>query len=98
MPPSFLLEKNTREGAMAITGSPQRTEGLDANAAKFGVTVLEWFYLSGPFDFVLKVEAADDESMEAFVMATSRGGNVKAEFARAYTPQAWKAIVSRIPA
>lgn len=82
---------------LSITESPKRTEGLDAAAARFGVTVLEWFYLSGPFDFILKVQAPDDESKEAFVMATSRGGNVRAEFARAYAPDAWKEIVNRIP-
>ena len=97
MPTYFILEESTREGMLSITDSPRRTESLDANAAKFGVTVVEWFYLSGPFDFVLKVEAADDESIEAFVMATSRGGNVRAQYARAWTPESWKAIVARIP-
>ena len=97
MPTYVILEKTTREGMLTVTDSPARTESLDANAAKFGVTVTEWFYLSGQFDFLLKVEAPDDESIEAFVMATSRGGNVKAEYARAYRPQEWKDIVARIP-
>ena len=98
MPTYFVFEKTTREGMISITDSPKRTEGLESNAAKFGVSVLEWFYLSGPFDFLLKVEAVDDESMEAFVMATQRGGNVSMQYARAYLPEAWKALVARVPA
>ena len=92
----FIMEKSTREGMLSVTESPKRTEGLDENAARFGVQVLEWFYLSGQYDFILKVDAPNEESIEAFVMATSRGGNVRAEFSRAYDPAAWKAIVGRI--
>ena len=53
----FILERSTREGMLAVAGSPKRTEGLNDSAARFGVTVHEWYYLAGEFDFILKVDA-----------------------------------------
>ena len=93
----FITETATREGMMTIKDAPRRAEGVVAAAAAFGVEVEEWFYTVGPFDFIMKVTAPDDESVAAFVMAVRASGNVTARSARAYTPQAWASIVARIP-
>jgi len=93
----FITETSTREGAMSVNGAPERAKGVVTFAEGFGVQVVEFFYcLSGP-DFIMKVEAPDDESVAAFVLAINRSGNVRAEVTRAFTPDEWGAIVDRIP-
>ena len=74
----FITETVTREGMMTVKDAPRRAEGVVAAAAKFGVEIEEWFYTVGPYDFIMKVTAPDDESVAAFVMAVRASGNVTA--------------------
>ncbi|MDE0653857.1 MAG: GYD domain-containing protein [bacterium] len=92
----FLFETMTREADMSVGDAPERAKGVVAAAAGYGVDILEWFYTVGPVDFVMKVEAPDDESVAAFVMALRRSGNVKATSLRAYTPDEWGELVARL--
>lgn len=92
----FILETVTREGMMTVSEAPQRARGVVAAAAKLGVRIVEWYHTGGPFDFIMKVEADDDEAVAAFVMSVRRSGNVKAFSMRARTPDAWESIVERL--
>ena len=93
----FITETATREGMMTVTEAPKRAEGVVAAAAAFDVEIVEWFYTTGPFDFIMKVTAPSDEAVAAFVMAVRRSGNVTAQMTKAFTPAEWTAIVERIP-
>lgn len=93
----FLTETITREGMITVKEAPTRSDGIPKLAERFGVNIEEWFYTVGPFDFIMKVTAPDDESVAAFAMALRASGNVLAQSAKAYTPDAWKTIVARIP-
>ncbi len=93
----FITETVTREGMMTVTEAPRRSEGVEAAAAAFEVEIVEWFFTTGPFDFIMKVNAPNDEAAAAFVMAVRRSGNVTAQMTRAFTPGEWKDIVGRIP-
>jgi uncharacterized protein with GYD domain len=46
---------------------------------------------------LMKAEAADDETIAAFVISINAGGNVSAKYYRAYTPEEWTALVGRLP-
>ncbi len=92
----FILETSTRDGAMSVKSAPERSKGVVASGEKMGVRIIEWFYAIGPFDFIMKAEAPDDETMAAFIIAINAGGNVTAKYYRVYTPQAWTALVGRL--
>lgn len=93
----FITETITQQGKQSIDEAPARSQGVEQAAGGYGVRLLEWFFTpGGEFDFIMKVEAPDDESVEAFVMAVQRTGNVHAAATRAYTPPEWKEIVGRL--
>lgn len=92
----FITETVTREGMMTVDEAPKRAEGVVEAARGFGVEIQEWFFTVGPFDFIMKVEAPDHESVTAFVMAVRRSGNVTADLLRAYTPHEWAGLVGRL--
>ncbi len=93
----FILETFTREGVTSVREAPGRSDGVITTAQRMGVTVLEWFYVIGPFDYIMKAEAPDEETIAAFVMLINAGGNVTAKYFKAFTPEEWKGIVARLP-
>lgn len=97
MPTYFITENATREAMMSVKGAPKRAEGVVAFAASMNVTILEFYYCMSEFDFIMKVEAPDDESVAAFCMAVRKSGNVTAKVTRAFTPEEWADIVDRVP-
>ncbi|WDR03886.1 GYD domain-containing protein [Devosia algicola] len=94
----FITEKVTREAMMTVKEAPGRAKGVVTFAASFDVRIIEFFYCNNLFDFVMKVEAPDEESVTAFVMALNKSGNVTAQMTRAYTPDEWAGLVERLPA
>ncbi|RMF39685.1 MAG: GYD domain-containing protein [Alphaproteobacteria bacterium] len=54
-----------------------------------------WFCMA-EFDLIVKVSAPDYESVMAFVIAARRTGNVTASVTRAFTPEAWDGMISRM--
>ena len=92
----FITETVTREGMMTVSEAPERAKGVVAFAHGLGVEVKEFFYTVGPFDFIMKVEAPDDETIASFLMAIRRTGNVTANSMRAFTPDEWGEIVRRL--
>ena len=93
----FILETGTAAGAATVREAPKRSEGVISAGERMGVKIHEWFFTLAPFDFIMKVEAPNDETVAAFVMAINASGNVHAKFYRAYTPGEWKDIVARLP-
>ena len=96
MPTYFIFETTTREGMLTVTDAPKRSEGLPAAAASYGVKIIEWFFLAEVHDFVMKVEAPDDETIMTFVLSIARGGNVTPRFSRAFSPAEWTEMVGKI--
>ena len=92
----FILETSTREGSTTVRDATRRAQGVVAAAERMGVKVIEWFYTIGPFDFLMKAEAANDETIAAFVISINAGGNVSAKYYRAFTPEEWTALVGRL--
>ena len=97
MPLYFITEDVTREGMMTCEEAPDRAKGVVGLAEKLNVTVLEFHYCMAHFDFIMKIEASDDESACAFAMAVRRSGNVTAQVTRAFTSEEWTEIVARLP-
>ena len=58
LPISF-WSPGTIEGMRTVRDAPKRSEGILAAGERMGVRVVEWFHTVAPFDFLMKVEAAD---------------------------------------
>jgi uncharacterized protein with GYD domain len=92
----FILETVTREAAMTVDEAPVRAARVPAVAARFGVDLIEWHFTLADFDFLMKVEADDEDAVTAFSLALSRSGNVRTQVVRAYSPEGWTQIVGRV--
>ena len=80
-----------------MVDAPKRSKGVVAFAAEMGVEIIEFYFCTSLFDFVMKVRAPDDETVAAFCMAANRSGNVTAKATRAFEPDEWAAIVGKLP-
>ena len=96
MPTYFILETVTREGMMTVDEAPARAAGVVDLAASYGLTLQEWFFTTGSSDFLMKLDAPDEEKLAVFVMALRRSGNVTVEVLRAYEPTRWAELVGRL--
>src|SRR5262249_33832070 len=96
MPTYFILETSTREGSTTVRDAPRRSQGVVAAAEKMGVRAVEWFYTVRPFDFLMKADAPDDETIAAFAMSINAGVNVSAKSHRAFTRAEWATLVARL--
>ena len=93
----FLIENSTSQGLASIKSAPERAGGVVELAKSFGVEVIEWFFTIGPFDYIMKLEAPDDESVAAFRLAIGSKGVVTVQSLKAFTPGEWASIIARIP-
>lgn len=96
MPIYFVLETVTREGMMTVDEAPARAARVVEVGDAYGAHVVEWFFTTGSADFVMKIEAPDDDTMAVFTMALRRSGNVTVKVLRAYTPETWRGFVERL--
>ncbi|AXT84264.1 hypothetical protein C6I20_03020 [Aeromicrobium sp. A1-2] len=92
----FITETNTREAMLTVKEAPARSGGVPDLARKHGLEILEWFFTTGEFDFIMKVESPDEESVAVFAMALRRSGNVTVSVLKAYEPSAWAELVGRL--
>jgi uncharacterized protein with GYD domain len=87
----------TDQGIRAVKESPARLNAAVEAAAAVGVKVLGAYYTQGPYDLVVISEADDETTAAAFTLATGSLGNVRSVSMRAWTPEGFADIVSKMP-
>lgn len=87
----------TDQGIRAVKESPTRLQAGIKAAEAAGLKVLGAYYTQGPYDLVIVSEGEDEEAATAFTLGTAAQGNVRTITMRAWTPEAFSRIVSRIP-
>jgi uncharacterized protein with GYD domain len=96
MPTYIVLGSYTDQGIRNIKDTPRRTDAVKEAARKAGVTVKDTFWTLGAYDFVSILEAADDETIMAFGMATGALGNVRTQTLRAFSSADIGAIIGKM--
>jgi uncharacterized protein with GYD domain len=91
------LLKYTDQGIKDIKGAPSRLASAKRAATKMGCKLVSYHLTFGPYDAVTVVDAKDDESMAAFILATASLGNVGTLTMRAFTETELKSIVAKLP-
>ena len=97
MPLYVTLYNFTDQGIRAVKESPTRLQAGIKAAEEAGLKVLGAYYTQGPYDLVIVSEGKDEEAATAFTLGTAAQGNVRTITMRAWTPEAFSRIVSRIP-
>ncbi|CAA9429592.1 MAG: hypothetical protein AVDCRST_MAG64-3387 [uncultured Phycisphaerae bacterium] len=86
----------TDQGMRGIEDSPQRATAFRQAAGRAGVTVREVYWTLGGHDGVLILEAPDDVSVAAALVALGRLGNVRTHALRAFGPDEVQSILAKV--
>jgi uncharacterized protein with GYD domain len=89
----ILLTQRTDQGIKNAKASPKRAQDAREMAKKFGVEWKSFYMTMGAYDFVLTVEAADDQALAKFVVALGSQGNVRTTTLKAFTEAEYKGII-----
>jgi uncharacterized protein with GYD domain len=85
----------TDQGIKSFGNTIDRAEAAGQLAAKVGVTIKQIYWTMGAYDIVSILEAADDESVTAFMLALSSLGNLRTTTMRAFDAAEMREIVAK---
>jgi uncharacterized protein with GYD domain len=97
MPTYISLIQFTTQGLETIDESPKRAEAFTVAAEKMGVSVRKIFWTTGGYDGILSIDAPDDASAAAAILALSRDGNVKTQMLRAFDQSEFQELLDSLP-
>lgn len=97
MPTYVMLMKLTEQGAKDIKMAPERIKaGIKAHT-DMGGKMLGFYAVMGEYDYIAFGEAPNDEAAIALSLVLSSQGNVKTTTLKAFTPEQFAAVVSKLP-
>ncbi|HZU13838.1 MAG TPA: GYD domain-containing protein [Chloroflexota bacterium] len=96
MPTYIILGNMTDQGAKNMKDLKQNVQQNRQSGERLGLTVKGWYLTQGQYDFVVVVEAPDDETMAAQVLTVAGRGNSRSETLRAFTLDEFDQIAQKI--
>ena len=91
------LLKLTEQGIKNIKDAPTRVEqaikAMEAGGAKF----IGFYAVMGEYDYIVIVEATNDEAMMTYMLALGSLGNVKTTTMKAFNKDQFTDLVKKLP-
>lgn len=87
----------TEQGVRDFRTTADRAAKFKSMAQKAGVQVKDIYWTIGAYDVVLVMEAADDKTVAAVMLALASLGNVRTQTLPAFNPSEMKEIISKAP-
>jgi uncharacterized protein with GYD domain len=97
MPRYVSLIDWTREGVTNFKDTVDRYEGAQQQFEQLGVRFIDVYWTLGEHDIVAVVEAPDDETATAALLAVSSQGNLRTKTMRAFSPDEMRAVIDKAP-
>jgi uncharacterized protein with GYD domain len=97
MPTYITLYKFTDQGIRSIKEIPQRIEEAIKNFEQMGGKVIGVYSVMGEYDIVALGEAPNDEAAMSFALALGSQGNIRSTTLKAFSKEAFAAIVRKLP-
>jgi uncharacterized protein with GYD domain len=94
MPTYIALLNWTPQGLQNIKQSPSRLDTVRKGFQSVGVTIKDFYMVTGQFDMILMCEAPDDNTLARAILSAAAQGNVKTETCRAFTEQEYRQIIA----
>ncbi len=91
----ILLANFTDQGIRNVKETTKRADAVRESAKKFGANMKEIFWTTGQYDMVVTIEAPDDASVSAFVLAVGSAGNIRGQTLRAHSKDEMNAILTK---
>jgi len=96
VPTYITLLRWTSEGAKNITESPSRLDAARKAFQAAGVTLKDFYMVTGRYDMVIISEAIDDISLAKATLSVASKGSVQTETLRAFTENEYRSIIGSL--
>ena len=96
MPTYVSLFNWTDQGIRNVRDTVQRYDRSQELQDKHGVRLEQVYWTVGPYDIVSIAQAADEESISAFMLELASAGNLKTTTLRAYDRDEMSGILERL--
>lgn len=97
MPAYIALIDWTDQGVRDFKDSVDRYEAAQSAFESLGVRFTDVRWTLGAHDLVAAVEAPDDETLAAALLAVAAQGNIRTTTLRAFTGEEMRSIIGRVP-
>jgi uncharacterized protein with GYD domain len=84
------------QGIRNIQETVKRDDAVIAEAQKMGMKIVEEYWTMGAYDWVVIIEAPDDETVSAFMLKVGSLGNVRGQTLRAFRQNEMESILAKI--
>jgi uncharacterized protein with GYD domain len=91
------LFKWTEQGIRGVQETADRAEAASELVARVGATFKEFYWTLGEYNIVGILEAPDDESAMAALLALCSNGNARTTTLRAFSADEMRAILEKAP-
>lgn len=92
-----ILYKFTERGLARIKEIPERIKRAKELSQKMGIRVIGVWVTMGEYDMISIVDAPNDQTLAARVLATAMAGNVTTQTMRALSEDEFAQVVNQIP-
>jgi uncharacterized protein with GYD domain len=92
MPTYITLLRWTNKGLENIKDSPKRLDTARKGFAAMGVTLRDFYMVTGRYDMVIVTEAPDDATLAKATLSVVSSGAVQTETLRAFTEKEYRDI------
>ena len=97
MPSYISMLKWTSQGLQEIKQSPARLDAVRKGFAALGVTMKDFYMVTGQYDMIVVVEAPDDTSIAKALLTAGSQGRITSETCRAFTEDEYRQILTGLP-
>jgi uncharacterized protein with GYD domain len=97
MPKYVALIDWTEQGVRSFKETVDRYEAAQKAFESLGVSFTDVYWTLGAHDIVATVEAPDDESLAAALLAVAQQGNIRTTTLRAFSRDEMRAIIDKVP-
>jgi uncharacterized protein with GYD domain len=92
----MLLCNFTDQGVRTIKEMPTRRAASREKASKLGVEIKSAWLALGAYDFILQLEARDEETIAKFVLSLATMGNLRTTTVRLFSEADYEKIVGGV--
>jgi uncharacterized protein with GYD domain len=93
MPTYISMLKWTQQGLQNVKQSPARLDAARKGFESAGVKLKDFYMVTGQYDLVVILEAADDASLAKAILMASSSGSISSETCRAFNESEYRDII-----
>ena len=97
MPTYLALLKWTPQGRQNLKQSPSRLDAARKAFQAGGVSMKDFYMVTGRYDMVATIDAPDDTALAQTILTLTAQGNITSETCRAFSEDEYRKIIGGLP-